>query len=171
MTEDENLLRIQGQNDIFEIRKVKVFKKYEMFENIVVITDERGEKGLWSYWLVYWYGVMIGQVSGILISTITLENIENRVDENYRIYLERGKDEERKIRWILARIYTETEWIKLADSIPKSEIREKIEEIKNLKIELPIEHMRQAQIQVLEEILKEWEKWYDITSKYNNSRI
>lgn len=49
MTEDENLLRIQGQNDIFEIRKVKVFKKYEMFENIVVITDERGEKGLWSY--------------------------------------------------------------------------------------------------------------------------
>lgn len=36
-------------------------------------------------------GILIGQASGILISTITLENIENRVDENYKKYWEKEK--------------------------------------------------------------------------------
>lgn len=47
---------------------------------------------------------------------------------------------------------------KLADSTPNSVIREKIEELKNIKTQLPVEHMRQAQIRILEEILKEGEK-------------
>lgn len=37
-------------------------------------------------------GILIGQASGILISTISLENVENRVDKNYRIYFEKEKN-------------------------------------------------------------------------------
>lgn len=36
-------------------------------------------------------GILIGQTYEVLISTITLENTENRVDENYRIYLEKER--------------------------------------------------------------------------------
>ena len=36
-------------------------------------------------------GILIGQASGILISTISLENAENRVDESYEKYLEKEK--------------------------------------------------------------------------------
>ena len=40
-------------------------------------------------------GILIGQASGGLISTISLENTEDEVGENYRIYLEKEKRNER----------------------------------------------------------------------------
>ena len=59
----------------------------------------------------------------------------------------------RGLRWYVDKLEKQ-----LADSIPKSVIREKIEELKNIKTQLPVEHMRQAQKRILEEILKEGEK-------------
>lgn len=37
--------------------------------------------------------MLIGQTCGILISTISLENVENGVNESYEIYLEKRDKE------------------------------------------------------------------------------
>lgn len=40
------------------------------------------------------------------------------------------------------------------NSIPIEVVEKKIEELKNMKVELPVEHMKQAQIQILQELLE-----------------
>ena len=45
----------------------------------------------------------------------------------------------------------------IKDSTPNLVIREKIEQLKNTKTQLLVEHMRQAQIRILQEISKKGE--------------
>ena len=43
----------------------------------------------------------------------------------------------------------------LKDYIPKKKIKDTIKRLKQQKVELPIEHMRQAQIKVLQKLLED----------------
>ena len=45
----------------------------------------------------------------------------------------------------------------LTDSIPKQKIKDKIEELENIKVQLPVQHLKDAQIKVLQELLQESE--------------
>lgn len=45
----------------------------------------------------------------------------------------------------------------LLDSIPKQKIKDEIEELENIKTELPVQHMKCAQIAVLQKLLQESE--------------
>ena len=55
-------------------------------------------------------------------------------------------------RYDMRRIYFE--WL---DSIPKQKIKDKIEELENIKVQLPVQHLKDAQIKVLQELLQESE--------------
>lgn len=77
------------------IENVKTLKNNQMNRKYVprILKDLKCAKKVDEWWILfqYWYGIFIGQSCGILISIITLENVGNRVDENYRIYLEKEK--------------------------------------------------------------------------------
>ena len=45
----------------------------------------------------------------------------------------------------------------LINSIPKQKIKDKIEELENIKVQLPVQHLKDAQIKVLQELLQESE--------------
>ena len=42
----------------------------------------------------------------------------------------------------------------IQNSIPKKKIEDKIEKLKQINVQLPVEHMKQAQINILQELLE-----------------
>ena len=60
-------------------------------------------------------------------------------------------------KYILEKVAKEEVEELLEDSIPKQKIKDKIEELENIKVQLPVQHLKDAQIKVLQELLQESE--------------
>lgn len=46
---DDDLLKVENEDCFYTFKKVKIFKKFEMYSSIIVITDEKGKKEKWNY--------------------------------------------------------------------------------------------------------------------------
>lgn len=97
------------------------------------------------------------EISNIKWEKYCGEDLECQItDLNNKIFeldAEREQDK-RKIKELEADLYSANITIEdLTDSIPRKKVEDKIEELKRLIVQLPVQHMKKAQIAVLQELL------------------
>lgn len=83
-------------------------------------------------------------------------HIDKEISRAIKNILEEREQDKKRIKELEADLYSANITIEdLTDSIPRKKVEDKIEELKRLIVQLPVQHMKKAQIAVLQELLEE----------------